>query len=227
MYPYNTRLGKKRKSTSSSTKKGGKTAKKTVSKRPNIEDHTQLVDAPPGGQSTVGHQGAWPYGWIPAPQPQGSPVPSNFPGYQPFSYPWPQPYMPQAVPVPNPQQQPQFSTPATRTQTGQTTSLEGTQGQAVATAPSQLIQAIGTANTYEQGELLCTQNVATVTKIITQPAQAPLNVNNISEDLDVNVPLNLKERIWKGEFIEMFQLIKKDRKPQPVGFNIEEGGLYL
>ncbi len=91
-----------------------------------------------------------------------------------------------------------------------TDSAEGTQGQTAATAPSQLIQAIGTANTNEQGGLLCNRNVATVTKIITQPAQAPPSVNNISEDLGVNVPLNLKERIWNGEFIEMFQLIKKD-----------------
>ncbi len=150
------------------------------------------MDAPPDGQSTVGHQGAWPYGWIPAPPPQGSPVASNFPGCQ------PQPYMPQALPVPNPQQKLQLSTPATRTQTGQTTSLEGTQGQAVATSPSQLIQAIGTANTNEQGELLCTQNVATVTKIITQPAQAPPRVNSISEALDVNVPLNVKRKNLEG-----------------------------
>ncbi len=54
----NTRLGKKRKSTSSSTKNGGKAAKETVSGRPNRDDHTQHVDTPPGGQSTVGHQGA-------------------------------------------------------------------------------------------------------------------------------------------------------------------------
>ncbi len=65
--------------------------------------------------------------------------------------------------------------------------------------------------------LLHTQNVVTVTKIITHPAQAPTRVSNINEDLDINVPLNLKENIWKGEFIEMFQLIKKDRKT-PAGW---------
>ncbi len=68
-----------------STKKGCNTAKETVSDHPNTEDHTQHVDTPPGGQRTGGHQGAWPYGWLSAPLSQGSPVPSNFPGYQPFS----------------------------------------------------------------------------------------------------------------------------------------------
>ncbi len=43
------------------------TAKETISECPNIENHTQLVDAPPGGQSTVGHQGA-----IHAPPPNGT-----------------------------------------------------------------------------------------------------------------------------------------------------------
>ncbi len=179
-------------------------ANKTVNDGSNIEDHAQLVNAPSpqeGGHNTVGHQGAWPYDWILHPISMFTStilLPSYYPGYQPFSYPWLQPSMPQAVLLPNTQQQFQLSTWATHTQTGQTTLLEGTQGQAATTAPSQLIQVIGTANTNEHGELLFIQNVATVTKIITQPAQAPHTDSNVSGDLDVNILLNLKGTHLEG-----------------------------
>ncbi len=43
----------------------------------------------------------------------------------------------------------------------------------------------------------------------------------------MNVPLTIQEKIWKGEFIELYLLIKKDRKPQSVGFKMEDGFFYL
>ncbi len=105
-----------------------------------------MNESPPqqGGHNTVGHQGACPYDWIPAPHLN---VHLNHPTTQGTSHLAATTFYATSSDVIQTQQQSQLSTAATHIQTGQTTLLERTQDQTAATAPSQLIQAIGTANT--------------------------------------------------------------------------------
>ncbi len=177
------------------------------------EQPVQPVQAQPG-----------PFFWPPPWPVMPSTSASNMSMYQPFGYPWP------------PSVAPQPSQPGTGSDVGrppvpdagsdvgrpQVPAAADTLPRGPVTADPQctVIQPTG-PNSNTSGE-------CNITKIIAQPAPPPTPVCNVSENLGINVPQTVKEKIWKGEFVELALLIKKDRKPDPVGFKVEEdGGLLL
>ena len=145
-------------------------------------------------------QGLWMAPLLGMPEPSRMPGPSaGIAAYQPYGYPWP--VMQQL---------------ATNSSAQQSVAMVmGDRVGQPTTQPTPIMQ------TFQSGES------TTVHMLQPLPPPLPTPISTISDDLAVSVPQSLKETNWRGEFVELYEKIKKDRRPAPVGLKIEDAIVTL